>query len=124
MNRELEQAREEAEQAWGTTSSERVSDAKDGIPESFERGGPGPLDLGDIVGVGSQSWWKKKPAKKISIMAHDKERPVATENGNAVVKTEEDLAVKTGEEKDNEALIKEVTNHMLENAGVRANGGS
>jgi len=97
---ELEDDEKEAEEAWGpmfngTRSTNGV------VQESFERGGP-PLDIGDIVGVGSQSWWKKAPKKKISIMASDKEAVVAP-----VVRTQE-------------AEIQQVTERMLENANVHA----
>lgn len=100
---ELEDDEREAGEAWGPMLNGGRSTSVV-VQESFERGG-GPLEVGDIVGVGSQSWWKKtKPKQKISIMASDKEA----------------VGVVAREVRTQEVEIQQVTERMLENANVHA----
>jgi hypothetical protein len=81
---------------------------ENGIAElSFERGS-GPLDVGDVMRIDSQSWWTNKPKKKISIMASDKEKVVDNGSNGVAVK------------RDQQAEIQQVTERMLENANVHA----
>jgi hypothetical protein len=105
MAEEWDDTEMEAEQAWGNilVNGNEANGEEAHAEESFERGGDamdGVETMGDIKGVGMNSWWKK--------------------HNGAHKETEKEKEVQAEVEVDKDREIEKVTERMIENANANS----